>query len=48
MAETQLCQGGSFGVREKKLLRVIGQNANAIDALVDHAVEHAPLTVFVQ
>ena len=35
-------------VGEQELLGVVGEDADAVDALVDHAVEHAALAVEVE
>ena len=35
-------------VGEQELLGIVGEDADAVDALVDHAVEHAALAVEVE
>ena len=35
-------------VGEQELLGIVGEDADAVDALVDHAVEHAALTVEIE
>src|SRR6478672_11413780 len=35
----------ALAVRQQELLRIVGENADAVDLLVDHAVEHAALAV---
>jgi|GEM_PF-5755648 len=42
--KAQLDERAPLFVRKEELLRVVGQDANAVDALVDHAIEHAALT----
>ncbi len=48
LGETQIEQGIALAVREQELLRVVGQDADAVDALIDHAVEHPALAVRVE
>ena len=36
-------QRAALGVGQQELLRIVGEDADAVDALVDHAVEHAAL-----
>ena len=38
----------ALGVRQQELLRIVGEDADAVDALVDHAVEHAALAVEIE
>ncbi len=45
MREAQVDQRSAFVVGEQELLRIVGQDADAIHALVDHAIEHAPLAL---
>ena len=44
MSETEARQCVALLVSQKKLLGVIRQDADAIDALIDHAIEHTTLT----
>jgi hypothetical protein len=49
-AAGDVCEARSVSVsrsasRQQELLGIVGQDADAVDALVDHAVEHAPLAV---
>ena len=46
--EAQRKQRVALRIRKQELLRVIGKDADAVDALVEHAIEHAPLTVEVE
>ena len=46
--EAQVEQRVALGVGQQELLGVVGEDADAVDALVDHAVEHAALPVEVE
>ena len=46
--QAQIKQQVALRVREHKLLRIVGENADAVNSLVDHAVEHAPLTLKIE
>ena len=46
--EAQVEQRVALGVGQQELLGVVGEDADAVDALVDHAVEHAALAVEVE
>jgi hypothetical protein len=48
VGQAQLDQRRALFVGEQELLGIVGQHADAVHALVDHAVEHAPLTVEVE
>ncbi len=48
MGETEIEQGSALGIGEQELLRVVGQDADAVDALIDHAVEHPALTLRIE
>jgi hypothetical protein len=48
MLETEPEQAVALLVGEQELLRVIREDANAVDALLDHAVEHAAHAVEVE
>ncbi len=39
--ETKIEQRRALRVGQQELLGIVGQDADAVDALVDHAVEHA-------
>ena len=45
MGEAEIGERVALCVGEQELLGIIGENADAVDSLVDHAVEHAPLPV---
>ena len=47
VSETVLGQPATLLVRKHELLRVIRQDANTVDALIDHAVEDAPIALVV-
>jgi hypothetical protein len=40
MGNAQIEESVTLVVRKQKLLGVVGRDADAVDALVDHAVEH--------
>jgi hypothetical protein len=48
MREAEVEQRLPLAVRERKLLRVVRQDAQAVHALIDHAVEHAALAVQIE
>ena len=48
LRQAQIEQRVALGVRQQELLGVVGQDADAVDALVDHAIEDAPLPVEVE
>ena len=43
--EAQVEQRVALVVGQQELLGIVGKDADAVDALVDHAVEHATLSV---
>jgi hypothetical protein len=43
--EAEVQQHIALVVRQRELLRVVGEDADAVVLLVDHAVEHAPLAL---
>jgi hypothetical protein len=45
MAEAQIQKNITLSIGKQKLLREVRENADAIDTLIDHAVEHTPLAV---
>ncbi len=48
MLQTQPGQGFPFNVGEQELFRIVGDDTNAVDALVDHAIEDALLPFQIQ
>ena len=46
--EAEVEQRVALVVGQQELLGVVGEDADAVDALVDHAVEHAALAVEVE
>ena len=46
--EARVLNRGAFLVGQQELLGEIGEDADAVDALVDHAVDHAPLAFKVE
>jgi len=46
--QTNVEQRVALIVGEQELLRIVGEDTDAVDALIDHAVEHAPLAGDVQ
>ena len=48
MRETQVEQRIALAVRKQELFRVVGQNADPVDALCEHAIEYATLSFEIQ
>ena len=48
MRQAEIHQRIALVIREQELLGIVGEDADAIDPLVDHAIEHAVLTVEVE
>ena len=46
--QAEIEQRVALGVGQQELLGVVGEDADAVDALIDHAVEHAALAVEVE
>ena len=46
--DADIDQRVAFRVGKQKLFGIVGENADPVDALVDHAVEHATLSADVQ
>ena len=46
--DAQIKQRISFAVREKELLGIVGEDTDAVDALIDHAIEHTLLALMVE
>ena len=46
--DAQIEQHVALRVGEQELLGIVGEDADAVDALVDHAVEHAALALEIE
>jgi hypothetical protein len=46
--ETYVEKRVALVVRKQELFRVVGEDTNAVDALIDHAIEHTTLSVDVK